>query len=344
MMPEKTMLAAIFEDEGKLAIREVPTPTIGTSQDALVKLEVCGICGTDLRILAVPPVFQAKKGIVLGHEYTGHVVDVGHHVTQFRPGDRVAVIPDLPCYQCRFCAEGHLNLCENMASIGGDTDGGFAHYTVVPARGLYKISPDLPMEDGAFIELLSCVMGGVQKAALLPGEDVLIIGAGPAGLVYMKVLQAAGAGQVIMAEISPWRAEFARQAGADLVFNPREVDLSEAVRAVTDGGAHVVVDAVGTELAAAMTAARKGGRIIIFGENHTAECTIRPHEIQGRELQILGSFIGINLFPQAVRMLAGGSVQFSDLITHRLALAELPAGIEELAAGQGAKGVCFPWQ
>ncbi len=343
-MPDKSMMAAVFEDEGKLTIREVLTPTVKTSQDVLVKVEICGICGTDLRILAVPPVFEAKKGIILGHEYIGEVVDVGQDVSQFQPGDRVAAIPDLPCGYCRFCMEGRPNLCDNMSAIGGDADGAFAHYSLIPAKGLYKISSYLPVEAGAFVELLACVMGGVQKAALLPGEDVLIIGAGPAGLVYMKLFKAAGAGQVIIAEVSPWRIDFARQAGADLVINPKEEDLSRAVHAVTGGGAHLVVDAVGTELAAAIAAARKGGRIIIFGENHKAECTVRPHDIQGRELRILGSFIGIRAFPQAVAVLERGTVALTDLITHRLPLAELPAGIAELASGHGAKGVCLPWQ
>jgi len=343
-MPDKSMLAAIFEDEGKLVVRQAPTPTIRSAQDVLVKVEVCGVCGTDIRILAVPPIVRAKKGIVLGHEYIGQVVEVGPDVPQFKPGDRVAVIPDLPCGYCRFCAEGRPNLCENMVSIGGDTDGGFAQYALAPAKGLFKISPDLPVEQGAFIELLSCVMGGVQKAALLPGEDVVIIGAGPAGLVYMKVFKAAGAGKVIMVEVSPWRIDFARQAGADLVVNPREQNLRETVRAATDGGAHVVVDAVGSQVTAAMSAARKGGRIIVFGEDHTAECIIRPRDIQGQELRILGSFIGIQVFPKAVKMLESGTVQLTDLITHRLSLPELPAGIAELAAGHGAKGVCFPWQ
>lgn len=343
-MPEKTMLAAIFEDEGKLVVRNVPVPAIKTPQDVLVKVEVCGVCGTDIRILAVPPVVYAKQGVILGHEYTGEVVEVGEGVIQFQPGDRVAVIPDVPCGYCRYCAEGRPNLCENMFSIGGDVDGGFAHYALVPAKGLYKISPDLPVEEGAFVELLSCVLGGVQKAALLPGEDVVIIGAGPAGLAYMRAFKAAGAGKVIVVEISPWRADFAQQAGADLVINPGQENLREAVRAVTDGGAHVVVDAVGSQVSAAMSVARRGGRIIVFGEDHKAECTIRPRDIQGQELRILGSFIGIQVFPKAVKMLESGAVKLSDLITHRLSLQELPAGIAELSAGRGAKGVCFPWQ
>ncbi len=342
-MPDSTMTAAIFEDEGTLAIRQIPVPTIESPQDVLIKVEACGVCGTDIRILSVPPIVRAKQGIVLGHEYIGTVVDLGSGVSQFRSGDRVAVIADMACGYCRFCMEGRPNLCDNAVAIGGDTDGGFAQYARVPAQYLLKVSPNLPADEGAFIELLSCVMGGVQKAALLPGEDVVILGAGPAGLVYLKVFKAAGAGKVIMAEVSPWRIEFARQAGADLVFNPLEADLREAVNTVTDGGAHVVVDAVGSQLPAAVSVARKAGRIIMFGEDHKAEVTIRPRDIQGRELRILGSFIGIQVFPQAVRMLESGTVKLGGLVTHRLSLEELPAGIAELASGKGAKGVCFPW-
>jgi len=341
-MTNETMQAALFEAEGKLVVQAVPVPHVEAPDDVVVQVEACGVCGTDLRILAVPPAVRARQGIVLGHEYLGHVVVAGPGASHLRAGDRVACIPDVPCGHCVYCAEGRPNLCQNMYSIGGDVDGGFAQFARAPAKALYPVAESLPPEEGAMIELLSCVLGGVSKAALLPGEDVVIIGAGPAGLVYLKVLKAAGAGQVIMVELSPWRSQFALQAGADRVINPRETDLGEAVRSTTDGGAHVVVDAVGSQLPAAMAAARKGARIIVFGEDHQAQVTVREQDIQGKELRILGSFIGLHLFPKAVRMLESGALHLSGLITHRLSLAELPAGIAELAAGRGAKGVCFP--
>ncbi len=299
-MPDKHMLAAVFADEGTLVVREVPVPSVRAADDVVIRVEACGVCGTDLRILAVPPLVRARKGVILGHEYVGEVVEVGRGVVEVRPGERVTVVPDLPCGHCRFCTEGRPNLCENMVSIGGDLDGGFAHYCVAPARAVRKISPDLAVEEAVFAELLACVMGGVQKAALLPGEDVVILGAGPAGLLFMKVFRAAGAGKVIMAEVSPWRADFARRVGADLVVNPKEHDLREAVLAATDGGAHVVVDAVGSELAAALSIARKGARVIVFGENQRAECAIRPYLIQSQELRILGNYIGVDVFPKAI--------------------------------------------
>ena len=343
-MTEHTMQAALFESEGRLTVKEVPLPRLQAADDVLVQVEACGVCGTDLRILAVPPAVRAKLGIALGHEYLGHVVDVGTGAPQWKPGDRVACIPDVACGHCAFCAEGRPNLCLNMFSIGGDVDGGFAQYALAPARALYPVGEALPADEGAMIELLSCVLGGVSKAALMPGENVLIIGAGPAGLVYLKVFRAAGAGQVIMAEPSPWRGRFALEAGADQVINPRETDLGEAVRTATGGGAQVVVDAVGSQLPAAIGAARKGARIIVFGEDHQAHVTIRQQDIQGKELRILGSFIGLHQFPQAVQMLQSSALRLGGLITHRLSLPELPSGIADLSAGRGAKGVCFPWK
>jgi len=341
-MTDRTMQAAVFESEGRLVVREVPLPRLQAPDQVLVQVEACGVCGTDLRILSVPPAARARQGIVLGHEYLGHVVEAGPGAAHLLPGDRVACIPDVACGHCSYCAEGRPNLCEKMYSIGGDVDGGFAPFALAPAKALYPVGEELPAEEGAMIELLSCVLGGVSKAALLPGEDVVIVGAGPAGLVYLKAFKAAGAGQVIMAEISPWRSQFALQAGADQVINPREVDLGEAVRAATGLGAQVVVDAVGSQLPAAMAAARKGARIIVFGEDHQAQVTLREQDIQGKELRILGSFIGLHLFPKAVQLLESGALRLSGLITHRLSLRELPTGIAELAAGRGAKGVCFP--
>jgi threonine dehydrogenase-like Zn-dependent dehydrogenase len=335
------MQAAVFAGEGNLAIVERPLPQVTLPDEVLVKVEVCGVCGTDIRFLSVPPVLQARPGVILGHEYSGRVVEVGAGVRHLRPGDRVAVMPDVPCGHCRLCLKGRPNLCENVVSIGGDSDGGFAQYAVNPASALIKIPDSLPIEEAAFIELLSCVSAGVEKAAPLPGESVLIMGAGPAGLTYLKLFRAAGAGKVIMAEPNRWRAEFALKVGASQVVDPRREELSQVVRQATGDGADIVVDAVGLALDAAIACAGRGARIIVFGEDARAQCLVRPYDIQHRELRILGSFIGPHSFPKAVQMLETGAVRLGDLITHRLTLAELPAGIRELAAGRGAKGICL---
>lgn len=341
-IPE-VMLAAVFEGEGKLAVVERPVPSLVSSRHALIKVEVCGVCGTDLRFLSVPPILNAAPGVILGHEYVGEIVLLGSEVEHLQIGDRVAVMPDVPCGYCQPCMVGRPNLCENVVSIGGDIDGGFAHYAMAPAGALCKVASSIPAEEAAFIELLSCVSAGVEKAAPVLGETALIIGAGPAGLTYMKLFKAAGAGQVIMADVNPWRVAFALRSGAHYAINPDEQDLFQSVHRISGNGADIVVDAVGSTLDVAIACAGPGARIIVFGEDARARCTVRPYDIQHRELQILGSFIGPHQFTKAVRMLERGVSDLQDLITHKLNLTELPEGIAELAAGRGAKGICLPW-
>ncbi len=342
MATSDTMLAAYFAGEGQLAVGQRPIPSLASPDDVLIRIEVCGVCGTDLRFLSVPPILTARPGVILGHEYVGRVVEAGAGVQHLRPGDRVAVMPDVPCGHCQPCRRGRPNLCENVVSIGGDVDGGFAEYAVNPARALIKVPASIPGEEAAFIELLSCVSAGVEKAAPLAGESVVILGAGPAGLTYMKLFRAAGAGQVIMVDPNPWRAAFALRVGASHAIDPGAGHLAASVRELTGDGAEIVVDAVGLALDAAIACAGRGARIIVFGEDARAQCTVRPYDIQHRELRILGSFIGPYHFPKAIQMLESGVVQLRDLITHRLTLAELPAGIRELTAGRGAKGICLP--
>ena len=336
----RTMLAAVFAGEGKLDVVERPTPAPSADQ-VLIKIEVCGVCGTDIRFLSVPPILMARPGVILGHEYVGEVVEVGAGVKHLQPGDRVAIMPDVPCGYCRSCLRGRPNLCENVMSVGGDVDGGFAQYAVNPARALIKVPRSIPTDEAAFIELLSCVSAGVEKAAPMPGESVVIFGAGPAGMTYMKLFKAASAGQIIVVEPSPWRADFALKAGATRAINPRTGDVGQTVRHLTGDGADIIVDAVGVALDAAIACAGRGARIIVFGEDARAQCTVRPYDIQHRELRILGSFIGPYHFPKAIQMLESGAVRLSDLVTHRLSLRELPAGIKELATGQGCKGICL---
>ncbi len=335
------MHAAIFAGEGLLSVVERDVPSPKAHDDVLVKVEACGVCGTDLRFLSVPPILEARHGVVLGHEYVGEIVSLGAGVQHLALGDRVVAMPDIPCGYCDACLEGYPNLCPNVVSIGGAIDGGFAEYAMAPARALYPIPKSLTAEAAGLFELQTCVLGGVEKAALLSGEDVVVIGAGPAGLSYMKWFNAAGAGRVIMVEINPWRINFALHHGATVVLNPQCDDVVQSVRQLTGGGASIVVDALGSALDVAIRCAGRAARIIVFGENAQAECAVRPYDIQQRELRILGSYLGPCHFPKVVRALEHGSVDLTDLVTHRLSLSELPAGIKELAAGRGAKGICF---
>jgi len=338
---DSTMLAAVFEGEGRLSLKQVPVPTIQKSDDVLLQVEGAGICGTDVHILEVPPGHPATPGAILGHEYVGQVLEIGAGVKNLRPGDRVVVAPNLYCGLCAYCRAGRPNQCQDFSTLGIYLNGGFAKYNVAPERACHKIKPNLPTDEAIFTELLSCVIGGTERVRLQPGESVAVLGAGPVGLMFALAFKAAGAGQLIVTDVSPYRLEFARRIGVDAALDARG-DIVTAIRNLTNGGADVVVDAVGALFPQAVPVATKGGKVVLFGMNQQARPTVSQYDITRNELTIYGTFIGINTFPVAIKMLESGALKPSVLISHRLPLARIAEGLELLRRGEAIKVVVTP--
>jgi len=336
------MLAAVFEGEGRLSLKDVDVPQVRAADDVLLAVRAAGICGTDVHILSVPPGHPASPGVILGHEYTAEVLRSGERVNHVKPSDRVVIDPSVWCGSCAYCQRGLTNLCDRMEGIGIVRDGGFAAFSVVPARAVYKISPEVAPEIAALAEPLADVLSGVRKLQPTPGDSALVLGAGPIGLLYTLLLRAAGATPLIVAEISEYRAARARACGADLVVNPREEDLAASVRRATGLGADLVVDAVGTLLEEGVRAVRRGGRVLLFGMNEHARPVLKQFDVTKYEYQILGSYIARGTFPPAVSLLERGRIDFEPLLTHRLPLREIHHGIELLRRGQALKIAVMP--
>ncbi len=336
------MLAGVFEGEGKLSIKEVPEPKITKSDEVLIKVEAAGICGTDVHILEVPPGHPATPGSILGHEYVGIVVDKGSDAKTVDIGDRVVVDPNLTCGVCRYCRKGLPNMCENFTTLGIFLNGGFALYNVAPAKALYKISKDVPLERSALAEPLSCVVNAMRKLNLQVGDNVVLIGAGPMGLLFLLMIKAQGAGRVIVIEPTPFRAKVARDLGADIVINPKETNTKEAIMDITELGADIVIDAVGNQLSTALELVRRGGTVLLFGMNENALPQIKQIIIPRYELKILGSYISWFSFPQTVAILESGNVPVEKLVTHKLPLTRLQEGIEIMKKGEGIKILISP--
>ena len=164
-----TMHVPIFKGEGTLDYEERPVPRLQRPTDVLVNIEACGICGTDLNILATPPAHKATPGIIIGHEGVGVVQKVGAGVTDLRPGDRVVIAPRLTCGRCDYCRRGLDNQCTNYNTIGTTIDGAFEPYLRAPQSALFKISPNVPRDAAALFEPLSCVVGAAARAATQAG-------------------------------------------------------------------------------------------------------------------------------------------------------------------------------
>jgi len=333
------MQAAVLADVGTLSLEERPLPRLTRRDDVLLDVECCGICGTDLKILSVPPGHPASVGVVLGHEIVGVVRQVGESVTNLHPGDRVVVVANISCGQCVWCRRGLVNHCESFSTYGIFEDGGLAASMVVSARSCYPISYELPRHVAALAEPLSCVVNGARLADVFPGETAVVVGAGPIGLMFTALLEAAGA-TVVAIEPAQLRAGLAQTMGAKLVIDPRDSEPVRAVREVTEGlGADVVVDAVGSQLPQALDLVRKAGRIVLFGINEQVQAEVQQARITRDELTVLGGYVGRpeDVFPTAVRLLEQGKIDFEPLVTHRIMLPELPEAVEELRAGRAVK-------
>ena len=337
------MKAAVFHGNGKLCVEETDVPVISCADEVLVRVEACSICGTDVHILEVPPAgFDVAPGTILGHELVGQVVEVGSGVKKICPGDRVVLEPNDYCGICRFCLAGLTNHCENQTSLGVTKNGGFAEYVKAIEPVVHKIADDMPANIAVFAEPLACVVNGFRKLCLQPGESAFVIGAGPIALIYVKMLQAAGASPIIVSEPNAARRGIAKKSGANVVIDPINEDIKGILQFETGIGPDVVIDVVGSQLPAAIDAVRNGGRVLLFGFNTQARPDVIQHRIVEKEISVLGSWIARGTFPAAVKILEKNVLDLEPLITHILPLERIAEGIEALRTGRGLEVIIEP--
>lgn len=333
-----SMRAAVFHGDGRFSIeaRPIPEPSPG---DVLIEVEACGICGSDVQILNVPPGHPATPGVVLGHEFVGHVRALGEGVRDLPLDLRVVVDPDPKCGACGPCRAGRPANCERIVALGVYRDGALARFVTTPANTCHPIDDGVPAELAALVEPLACVINATNRAALRPGERAVVFGAGAIGCLFTAVLRAAGAGRIVVVEPSPDRAPVARAVGADEVVTP--AGWTEAAGDLMPGGADVVVDAVGSQFAAAIAAAAMGGRVALFGMNQNARPAIHQVEITEKGLSIFGTYITNFTFPAAIRLIESG-LDLRPLLSAVLPLERLADGIAGIRSGTAVKVVITP--
>ena len=340
---KKEMTAVTFKDIATYEIGKRAVPEITRPDEVRVAVEAASICGTDVHLLNDPPGFIGTKGIVLGHECVGTVESAGEGVSGLKAGDRVVLEPNVACGYCHYCKTGVPNMCENDVILGVTADGVFAEYFVAPEKALTKIPQDLPADIAVFAEPVNCVMGAVNKIRLLPGETVLVLGAGPIGLYFVMLLKSNGAGKVIVSEPSEYRAKYALECGADVVINPIKEDLSQKVKELAQGlGADVTVDAVGVLSPDAIACTRRAGKIVLFGQNGAVTEKICQNDITRNGLTVYGNYIGLYSMTPTVKMLSSDLLPLEKIITHRLPLEDFGKGLEAMRKGEALEVVLYP--
>jgi 2-desacetyl-2-hydroxyethyl bacteriochlorophyllide A dehydrogenase len=324
-----------------LRLIEQEPDTLGPAE-VRIAVAASGICGTELH-LYTGMVFgaPATKPVAMGHEYSGRVVEAGAQVTAVAVGDRVTSIPGGPCYRCLLCRTGRPSMCPHRVS---GRRGAWAPSLVVPAELCWKLPDEVSDALGTLTEPLACAVRAVDRGELRSADRVCIIGAGPIGLLILAVARASGARTVVVSEPSPYRRALAERLGADITVDPREQDLTEVVRGLTDGlGADVVFEAVGlpATVEQAIAAAAPGGTVVIAGvADRDARAGFYPQEIFFKELTIRGTKGVTHGVDRALRWLS--KLDLAPLITHTFPLAGFQQAVDLALAGQAGKVLLTP--
>lgn len=320
-----------------------PTPERG---DLVLKVRAATICGTDIRIVSGRKTMGVRYPSVLGHEFSGEIVDAGGS-SRFKVGDAVCVDPAIACGHCAYCRRGLENVCENLTAIGYEVDGAFAEYIRIPGRALetgnvFPMPDGVSFEEAALAEPLACVINGQEKVGVERGDVVAILGSGPIGLLHVKVARLSGARRIIVSEPNPARREAALRAGADVVVDPVNEDLKAIVRGESGGiGADVVFVAIGVPSLAndALGLARLRGRVSLFaGFNKGEMAPLDVNAIHYNELIVTGSFGLTRLqFEKSLNLIASGQLDTKPFLTHRFALPAIGEALETAARGDAIK-------
>lgn len=329
----------------EIRLIKTPRPQPGPGEVRIAIAEV-GICGSDLHAYHGRHPFITLP-VVPGHEFAGLVNAVGEGVRDFAPGDRVTVEPSLVCGKCYNCRHGRYNICSNLRVIGCQTPGAMAEYIVVPAEKVLRLPDNVNWVQGALAEPLAVGVRAARRAEFEPGANVLILGGGTIGLMTLQAAKALGAGTVMVSELLPERLALAKELGADVVVNPSEVNLLDAVvETFGERRADVIIECVGVGATArdAIRVARKGTRIVIAGV-FEQDVSVSMGLVQDHELELIGTLMYLNDdFPTALRLLAEGAAHAEPLVSHRFPLKEAAKAFEVADRRSGALKVLIDVQ
>lgn len=319
------MKAAILYKPRDLRVESIKKPNI-LDNEVLIKVKNSGICGSDLAIYK-GTWKVCKEPIILGHEFSGIVENIGKGVKYINIGDRVAVDPNILCGKCYFCRMSEKNYyCINRRVIGGARwlNGGFSEFVRAPEKVVYKLPDKIGFEEATLIEPIACGVRGIDRVNIQRGDCVVILGAGPMGLIMLQLAKLSGASKVIITDVVGTRLKRATRLGADVTVDSKEKDVNEEIIILTEGiGADVVIEAVGSSktVEETISLARRGGRVNIFGVSPPEDIAeIKPYELYEKEITITTTFCNPFTFQRTIRLLEENRIHTKELISHAFSL------------------------
>ncbi len=329
----------MYYNNHDVRLEEIPTPQIGPGE-LLVRVEACGICGSDV----MEWYRRDRVPLVLGHEIGGQIVAVGDGAERYQEGDRVSAAHHVPCNTCHYCLSGHHTICDTLRQTSFDP-GGFAEYIRLPAinvdRGVFLLPDEVSYEEATFIEPLACVLRGQRLAHIQPGHSVLIIGSGIAGLLHVQLAHALGTGCLVATDIIDYRLEAARQFGADATIHAKE-NLPSRLRQVNQSRlADLVIVCTGatSAITQALQSVERGGTILFFAPtNPGITIPISVNDLFWRNDITLTTTYGASPtdYTAALELIRAHRVDINRMITHRLGLAETGLGFQLVTEAQNS--------
>ncbi|WP_027701516.1 2,3-butanediol dehydrogenase [Metaclostridioides mangenotii] len=331
------MKAALWYNKNDIRVEEIDEPKV-TKGNVKIKVKWCGICGSDLHEYLGGPIFipvdqphalsKNQAPVVLGHEFSGEVVEIGEGVTNFKAGDRVVVEPMVVCGECPACLEGKYNLCSSLGFHGlCGSGGGLAEYTVFPEEYIHKLPDSMTYEQGALIEPMAVALHSIRIANFNVGDTAIVLGSGPIGLATIECLKAAGAKLVVVLQRKSIRQEYAKRAGADVVLDPNVVDIAEEVKKLTGGvGVDFAFETTGAKIGfdTGLNSLKYNGTMIITSI-WEGDVSFNPNQLVFTEKKIVGTLAYRHEFPATVALMDDGRIKADGYITKKVYLDDIVA-------------------
>jgi L-iditol 2-dehydrogenase len=331
------MRVAMYYSNQDVRLEEMSTPQIDPGE-ILMRVEASGICGTDL----LEWYRLHKAPLVLGHEVAGVVAAIGEEVEHYKEGDRICAAHHVPCNTCHYCLSGHHTVCDTLRQTNFDP-GGFAEYIRLPRinveQGIFPLHDNVSFEEATFVEPLACVLRGQRLANLQPGQTVLVIGSGVAGLLHIQLARNSGVDYIIATDIVDYRLEAARKFGADVAVRADEYTPT-CVRQAADGRLAdlvIICSGAASAISQALESVERGGTVLFFAPTQPGvSISISINDLFWRnEITLTSSYGGSPAdYAAAVDLIQAGKICVREMITHRLGLAETGLGFQLVARAQ----------
>jgi len=324
VVKETMMKTAVLYGKKDLRIERRKIPQPGINQ-VLIRVKAVGLCGSDIHFYEFGRIgdFVVTDPIILGHECSGLVVEVGRKVTRVSVGDQVVVEPGFPCGKCEFCRSGRYNVCRQVPFLGTPpTNGAFAEFIVAPQDFVFKFPAHLSFEEATLAEPLAVAVQAVKRGKVALGETAVVIGAGPIGLSILQTLVSTGISKVYITDLDDFRLRKAEKLGAAKVVNGQKKKLRDVLNKSGDTGVDVAFEAVGNydTINEAIAVARPGGRVVLVGIPLKKEVSFNIYEILTKELDLVSVWRYLRAFPVALALLGAGRINTAEMITHRFLL------------------------